>query len=94
MNSASPWLGLNPARRNLCGSESFDVRKAFPKIWKLTGQAAQFFQMECRQRCQPLLSAWRQLQPDHSMVVDIPDPAKQPRRLRSIHETDGAVMPK
>ena len=48
--------------------------------------------MECRQRGQPVLTARRQLQPDHPMVVVVSDSPQQTCRLGTIDEAHGAVM--
>ena len=70
----------------------FGVGQALPEVWQLTSQTSQLLYVERRQRSQPVLTARRQLQPDHPMVVVVPDPSQQPCRLGPIHETHGAVV--
>jgi hypothetical protein len=71
---------------------SFGVGQALPEVWQLMSQTPQLLYVERRQRSQPVLTARRQLQPDHPMVVVVPDPTQQPCRLGPIHEAHGAVV--
>jgi len=70
----------------------FDVGQALPEVWQLMRQTPQLLEVKRRQRGEPVLSFWRQLQPHYPMVIVVADPSQQPRRFGAIHQAHGAVV--
>ena len=67
--------------------------EAPPCPGELEGEALELFEMECRERLEPIGASLGELEPDDPMILGVPGSGHEPGGVGPVDETDRAVVP-